>query len=227
MRLPHYLVCPPSGMWQFRQRMPSELQSLLGPKCFKRSLRTRDVLTAPRLALDVAERCAQIIRQARGLHVSNSRGRTDGILEESFSNYRLIRRPDGAVEIEAGGNAGYERAMEAVAALAPLSAELVQRLLAEAQARPQGSPTSEHDPPIGKVVAQWLADILVRWSAETNGLDCASIHFRQTCEKRRNIEPSLVFGNACLRGVRATAIPNLCPVHLKEVCRAGARAPWV
>lgn len=70
MRLPHYLVCSPSGTWHFRQRVPTDLHVVLGTKCFKHSLRTRDPLVAQRLALGIAERYARVIRQARGMHVS-------------------------------------------------------------------------------------------------------------------------------------------------------------
>jgi hypothetical protein len=65
MRLPHYLVFSPSGTWHFRQHVPTDLHAVLGTKCFKHSLRTRDPLTAQRLALDMAERYARDIRQAR------------------------------------------------------------------------------------------------------------------------------------------------------------------
>lgn len=54
MRLPHYIVCSPSGTWHFCQRVSTDLHVVLGTKCLKRSLRTRDPLVAQRLALGVA-----------------------------------------------------------------------------------------------------------------------------------------------------------------------------
>lgn len=45
MRLPHYLHRAPSGIWHFRQRVPTHLIPVFGKQVLKQSLRTRNVLS--------------------------------------------------------------------------------------------------------------------------------------------------------------------------------------
>jgi len=40
MRIPYYLIRAPSGTYAFRQRVPSDLQVVIGRKLIKQSLRT-------------------------------------------------------------------------------------------------------------------------------------------------------------------------------------------
>jgi len=185
MRLPHYLVCSPSGTWHFRQRVPSDLHAVLGATCFKHSLRTRDPLLAQRLALDMAERYAQAIRQARGMHVSNSRDGKPTVEEvlhaaKAGKRYRLIRHADGSVEIEANGQADHDRAMNAVERIGPLMDEpYIRKIMAEAATRPAvptAAPASKIPTyPIGKVVAQWLADIKPNTLRKTLTIKAAAV----------------------------------------------------
>ncbi len=59
MRIPHHLTCSPTGLWAFRQRVPTDLQGLVGRRVFKRTLRTRDLPTARLRALALAAGYAQ------------------------------------------------------------------------------------------------------------------------------------------------------------------------
>lgn len=72
MRLPAYLHRPPSGGWHFRQRVPANLTFCFGQTFLKKTLRTRDVLEAQRLALGVARGYAQLIKQLRELALAKS-----------------------------------------------------------------------------------------------------------------------------------------------------------
>lgn len=46
MRIPHHLIRNPSGIYAFRQRVPSDLQSVLGRKFIKQPLRTLNLASA-------------------------------------------------------------------------------------------------------------------------------------------------------------------------------------
>ncbi|MBH1469083.1 site-specific integrase [Stenotrophomonas maltophilia] len=59
MRIPHHLTRSPTGLWAFRQRVPTDLQGLVGRRVFKRTLRTRDLPTARLRALALAAGYAQ------------------------------------------------------------------------------------------------------------------------------------------------------------------------
>lgn len=43
MRIPHHLVRSPTGVWSFRQRVPTDLQKTLGRRIFKKTLRTAEL----------------------------------------------------------------------------------------------------------------------------------------------------------------------------------------
>lgn len=203
MRLPHYLHRAPTGIWHFRQRVPTDLVAVLGKQFLKRSLRTRDVRMAQRLALALADRYAQLIEQARGMHVSKVGKPTptvDDIVRSKKTGYRLIRRPDGSIEIEAEGEADHALAMNAVERIGPLFAEpSVQRMMQEAaQATLPASPAlpaSVSLPlesaelstksvaiapsipvlPVGKAVTQWLAGIKSSTLKKTLSIKAAAV----------------------------------------------------
>jgi len=40
MRIPHHLIRTPSGTYAFRQRVPNDLQAVIGRKLIKQTLRT-------------------------------------------------------------------------------------------------------------------------------------------------------------------------------------------
>lgn len=172
MRLPHYLHRSPTGIWHFRQRMPSDLIAVFGKQFLKKSLYTRDVLSAQRLALDVADAYAQLIRQARGMHVSGKEKPSVQDIVPSgagHTDYRLIRQPDGTIEIEAKGKADHALAMNAAERIGDMLKEpAMQRAIRDNAAREAaqkvGKGEGEAKPaipvlPIGKAVMQWLAGI--------------------------------------------------------------------
>ncbi|WP_242629002.1 DUF6538 domain-containing protein [Xanthomonas oryzae] len=68
MRIPHHLVRAPSGLWSFRQRVPTDLQALIGKRILKRTLRTFELSVAQLRALQLAARYAQafgVLREQR------------------------------------------------------------------------------------------------------------------------------------------------------------------
>jgi hypothetical protein len=68
MRIPHHLVRARSGLWSFRQRVPVDLQPVLGRLTFKRTLRTCDMKEARLRALMLAASYAQafaVLRERR------------------------------------------------------------------------------------------------------------------------------------------------------------------
>lgn len=67
MRIPHHLVRSPSGLFSFRQRVPSDLQSKLARTVVKRSLRTTDLRQAQVQAIILSSRYAQVFDAVRGL----------------------------------------------------------------------------------------------------------------------------------------------------------------
>ena len=65
MRIPHHLVRSSSGLWSFRQRVPADLQHLIGRRLLKRTLRTNDLSEARLRALVLASRYAQAFSTLR------------------------------------------------------------------------------------------------------------------------------------------------------------------
>jgi hypothetical protein len=68
MRIPHHLIRAPSGLWSFRQRVPIDLQGLVGRRIFKRTPRTSELAVAQLRALGLAARYAQafdVLREQR------------------------------------------------------------------------------------------------------------------------------------------------------------------
>ncbi|HDS1612456.1 tyrosine-type recombinase/integrase [Stenotrophomonas maltophilia] len=68
MRIPHHLVRARSGLWSFRQRVPTDLQALVGKRILKRTLRTFELSVAQLRALTLAARYAQafsVLRERR------------------------------------------------------------------------------------------------------------------------------------------------------------------
>lgn len=184
MRLPNYLQLAPSGVWHFRQRVPADLLHIFKQRFVKHSLRTRDVLTAQRLALAFADRYARLIEQARGMQVSDK----DGPIADDVANspgrkipYKLIRHPDGTVEVEAKGPADHKLAMNAaerigIMALEP-SIQQAMRDTAEREARAREEAAKPTVPvlPIAKVVTQWLADIKSSTLPKTLSIKAAAV----------------------------------------------------
>jgi integrase len=188
MRLSNYLHRPSSGVWHFRQRVPADLAHVLGQKFFKRTLHTRDVLEAQRLALGVARGYAQLIQQLRALGVAKSKEGKPSIggavkAAQHGKPYTLVMQPDGRVELKAEPGPDHDAAMEAVAKIGPLAAEpYIQKIMAEAAARTSlpvpvpAAPASKIPVlPIGKVVTQWLADIKSSTLPKTLSIKAAAV----------------------------------------------------
>lgn len=179
MRLPNYLQLAPSGVWHFRQRVPADLLHIFKQRFVKHSLRTRDVLSAQRLALAFADRYARLIEQARGMHVSGKDvPSVDSILRSKGrqDNYKLIRRADGTVEFEANGQEDHDLGMAAIERIGILANEpAVQRAVREVAAREAAAKPAVPVLPIGKVVAQWLSDIKSSTLPKTLSIKAAAV----------------------------------------------------
>ena len=142
MRIPHYLYLAPSGVWHFRQRLPAHLAKQAGQAAIKRSLRTRDLLTAQRCALELAHRYAEAFAISRGWGVSRDDKPT---LEASFQALKKrrvyeIELPSGTKLKTDGTQAEHDRAMQALSEIERiglLSKEpYVQQQRAQAAASP-------------------------------------------------------------------------------------------
>ncbi|MEL1264919.1 site-specific integrase [Pseudoxanthomonas putridarboris] len=65
MRIPHHLTRSATGLWSFRQRVPADLQDLVGRRLLKRTLRTNDLGEARLRAILLASRYAQAFTSLR------------------------------------------------------------------------------------------------------------------------------------------------------------------
>ena len=184
MRIPHYLHRARSGVWHYRQRMPRVLLPLLKKTEIKRALGTRELGPARELALKLWRAYDELHQQVRKLAMA---GMTKDVkllierLKKSGTQYRLITKPDGTVEVEVTGPEDHALAMEAIARIGNLYKEpYVQRVLAEGNApAPSPAPTPARatrgpstpreaapdksrfpDKPIGKAIDEWEADIM-------------------------------------------------------------------
>jgi hypothetical protein len=54
MRIPHHLIRTPSGTYAFRQRVPNDLQAVIGRKLIKQTLRTANLASARLRAIVLA-----------------------------------------------------------------------------------------------------------------------------------------------------------------------------
>ncbi|UPG84530.1 integrase [Luteibacter aegosomatis] len=184
MRLPNYLHLSPSGIWHFRQRVPADLIPVLGKRFFKQSLKTRHALSAQRIALSLADRYARLIERARGMRVSDTDGPSaDDVVKFPGKKipYRLVRHPDGTVEIEAKGPADHGLAMNAAERIGIMALEpTVQQAIRDTAAREAKALEAATRPsvpvlPIGKAVAQWLADIKPNTLRKTHTIKAAAV----------------------------------------------------
>jgi len=189
MRVPHYLVKTPSGTWHFRRRMPVSLIGVLGKPVIKRTLGTRELPVARDIALNLWRAYDELHTYVRTRVMAGKKDVAEIIagLTGEGRHYRLIRKPDGSIEVEAKGKEDHAHAMEAVEKIGTLANEpYVQQLMREAA---QQAVSAQHAPalptqapspvvvasqtafpspaslagipalPIGKVVAEWLSDI--------------------------------------------------------------------
>ncbi|MEQ8042386.1 site-specific integrase [Xanthomonas hortorum] len=80
MRIPHHLVRAPSGLWSYRQRVPVDLQPIVGRQTFKRTLHTYDMREARLRALTLAARYAQVFIVLRDRRMQSQDDDLDALL---------------------------------------------------------------------------------------------------------------------------------------------------
>lgn len=105
MRIPHHLLRSPSGCWAFRQRVPADLQGILGCRLLKRSLRTADLPEARVRAVLLAGGYARLFGLLRDQRVAKlSKDEVDALIGRLSGAYNLrdltLHRtlgPDGTV----------------------------------------------------------------------------------------------------------------------------------
>jgi integrase len=173
MRIPHHLTRAPSGRWSFRQRVPADLQAVLGRRLLKRTLQTSDLSEARLRALLLADgyaRAFDVLREQRMADMT--RKEVDELIERLTSGQDKIaeltlhrnRRRDGTIEerwqIDTPADVAlYRQMMEQESPSAPTPPR--RRVFAEAQLP---RPTAEAKPVIeaitlGKARDAWLETI--------------------------------------------------------------------
>ncbi|WP_425522246.1 DUF6538 domain-containing protein, partial [Xanthomonas citri] len=105
MRIPHHLVRSSSGHWSFRQRVPIDLQSVLGRKVIKHTLHTKELPSARLRALMLASGYAQAFDVLRDRRVDRLGKKDMDALVERLSQGASLRdltlhrtqAPDGTI----------------------------------------------------------------------------------------------------------------------------------
>ena len=188
MRIPNYLRLAPSGIWHFRQRIPSRQTRKTGKTEITKSLGTSDLLSAQQRALVLVQAYAQgtsvdgewirlmacprhvnVDPRVRGLSVARDSVPTVSTILKAKrrEDYKLVRRPDGSIELEANGEEDHGFAMDALERIGPLDQEpYYQELMRVAKKAESQRVLPAPDPAskipviqIGKAVTQWLAEI--------------------------------------------------------------------
>ncbi|MEY2115316.1 MULTISPECIES: DUF6538 domain-containing protein [Rhodanobacter] len=176
MRIPNYLRLAPSGIWHFRQRIPSRQTRKTDKTEITKSLGTRDLLTAQQRALNLVQAYARTFTQVGGLSVSVAMDGVPSVEEIARAialGYKVIRHLDGRVEIEANGKTDHGFAMDAVDHIGrldqePYHQEFMQAARVAASSAPTPDPASKiPSVAIGKAVALWLAEIKPSTKAKT------------------------------------------------------------
>jgi integrase len=176
MRIPNYLYLAPSGIWHFRLRVPQDLVEKIGRDAFKKSLQTRELLSAQRYALEWASQYAQAFAVARGQGMARDSKPT---LDEVVAGAQVGRRyelelPNGVKLKTDGTQAEHDRAMEALDRIGVLSKEPALR----AMTAPQPTPSTPSVPPlaIGKAVTQWLLAIKAETIPKTLSIKSTAVN---------------------------------------------------
>jgi hypothetical protein len=187
MRVPRYLVKTPSGVWHFRRRVPVSLVGIFNKPFTKRTLGPRELPVARDIALNLWRAYVELNTYVRKLGKAGKKDVAEivaGLTGEGRDD-RLIRKPDGSIEVEAKGKEDHAHAMEAVEKIGTLANEpYVQQLMREAAQQaianqhapalsapaPAPAPSQTVFPspksmsgipalPIGKVVTECLSDV--------------------------------------------------------------------
>jgi integrase len=119
------------------------------------------------------------------MHVSSSRDGEPSVATavesaKDSEGYTLLIKPDGTFQLQAEPGPDHVDAMDAVSKIGPMLSEpYIQKIMAEAAARPAvptAAPASRIPIyPIGKVVAQWLADIKPNTLRKTLTIKAAAV----------------------------------------------------
>ncbi|MDF4024633.1 site-specific integrase [Luteibacter sp. PPL201] len=144
MRIPHYLIKAPSGVFHFRRRMPSALSRLLGRAVIKKSLQTRDMGRARDLALDLWRAYDELHAHVRMQGMAGDEWDIDALaasLKKKGKRYRLKANPDGSFEVEANGAEDHAHAKDMVESIGDMRKEAIVQAWMREQGFSLDSPT--------------------------------------------------------------------------------------
>ncbi|UPG88341.1 site-specific integrase [Luteibacter aegosomaticola] len=189
MRIPHYLVRAPSGVFHFRRRVPAVVATLLKKHVVKKSLGTRELSVGRDLALHLWRAYDELHSVLKVMGMSGKKWDVDelaALLNRRGINYKLKVGADGSIELETKDAADHIEAMEAIDRIGDMRKEvMVQAWMRDGWSPnaptptapkpvshpsapiPQATPVSaspqaalpEAVMPLGKATTQWLADI--------------------------------------------------------------------
>lgn len=116
MRVPHYLAKTPSGTRHFRRRMSVCFVGIFNKPVIKRTLGTPELPVARDVALALWRAYDELHTYVRARVMAGKKDVAEIIagLTGEGRQYRLIRKPDGSIEVEAKGKEDHAFAMEAV-----------------------------------------------------------------------------------------------------------------
>lgn len=105
MRIPHHLSRSSTGRWSFVQRVPVDLQTVMGCRLIKRTLQTKDLAQAHVRAVVLGAGYARLFAQLKDQRVAKlSKSDADLLIArltcaENLQDLTLnrTRQPDGAV----------------------------------------------------------------------------------------------------------------------------------
>lgn len=136
MRVAHYLVREPSGLFYFRLRVPMDLRPLLGRAIIKRATGLRCPRVALAVATDWAARYARAFDAVRGQGMADEKlvaALLKGIRKNGTMEYK-VNLTTG--ELEADGPEDHARAMEAIREIGAITPEFRARIAAARGAVP-------------------------------------------------------------------------------------------
>lgn len=176
MRLAHHLLRHPSGVWHFRLIVPADLQALIGRRVIKKSLGTRDPVTARLWAYRLGAQYAQTFTAARG-----QGDRMGSDYEEYLKSLRTfdIKQGPNQLDVRTNGTPQDNRdALDALTLIREIEALRAKRPLhADAPNVPAvpmtGTPSRPR--PTGAAAEQWLKSIEADTLKKTLGIKSAAV----------------------------------------------------
>lgn len=181
MRIPHYLVRNPSGLFVFRHKVPMPLQPVLGRKVIKHALGTADTLIATRQALDLAARYARCFQSLRLVAMTKKLTPEDvlaNVQANGLQRYEIDIR-SGRVKVD--GADDHARAMEALERLSSLGLLGGGPLPHAPAPSPPPMPPEPQAPSVAEVISAgkaselWLASIKPSTSKKTYSIKKTAI----------------------------------------------------